>query len=57
MEYSGVCLVAAQEPSSVEEALGEDCWKQAMKAEMQSIEENRTWDISELPKRAEGNRP
>lgn len=42
MEYSGVCLIAIEEPSSVEEALTKDCWKQAMKAEMQSIEENRT---------------
>ena len=49
-EYSGLCLVAAGEPSSVEEALQEDCWRKAMRAEMQAIEENRTWDVSDLPK-------
>jgi hypothetical protein len=40
-EYSGLCL-AADEPATVEEALGEECWKAAMEAEMQSIEENKT---------------
>lgn len=49
-EYSALCLVAAGEPSSVEEAMTEDCWRKAMKAEMQAIEENRTWDVSDLPK-------
>jgi hypothetical protein len=41
-EYSGVCLTAYDEPASVEQALSEDCWKRAMEAEMQSIEENKT---------------
>jgi len=50
VEYSGMCLVAAEEPSLVEEAMTEECWRQAMRAEMQAIEENRTWDVSELPK-------
>jgi hypothetical protein len=49
MEYSGLCLVAAEEPGSVEEALKEECWRQAMQAEMQAIESNRTWDVSDLP--------
>lgn len=42
VEYSGMCLVAAGEPSSVEEAMIEECWRAAMKAEMQAIEDNRT---------------
>lgn len=42
MEYSGVCLTAAEEPRSVEEAMKEACWRSAMQTEMQSIEENRT---------------
>lgn len=50
VEYSGLCLVAAGEPSSVEEAMTKDCWRKAMKVEMQAIEENKTWDVSELPK-------
>jgi hypothetical protein len=50
MEYSGMCLVAAEEPSSVEQALTELCWRNAMKAEMQAIEANKTWDVSDLPR-------
>jgi hypothetical protein len=42
-------LVAAEEPASVEEAMTEKCWREAMQAEMQSIEQNRTWDVSDLP--------
>ena len=48
-EYNGVCLVAAEEPRSVDEALKESCWREAMQAEMQAIEANRTWEVSELP--------
>ena len=42
LEYSRLCLVAAEEPSSVEEALAEECWREAMKTEMKAIEDNRT---------------
>jgi len=45
-----LCLLAADELSSVEEALEEDCWRKAMEAELESIEENNTWMLSELPK-------
>lgn len=48
-EYSGICLAASDEPASVEDALSEDCWRQAMRSEMQAIEENRTWVVSDLP--------
>jgi len=51
VEYSGLCLVAAEEPRSVEEAMKEACWRQAMQVEMQSIEANRTWEVSDLPAR------
>jgi hypothetical protein len=50
MEYSGVCLLAAEEPQSIEQALSELCWRQAMQIEMQSIEANKTWEVSDLPK-------
>lgn len=43
-EYSGVCYLAAEEPGSVEEALNEKCWRDAMEAEMQSIQCNKTWE-------------
>jgi hypothetical protein len=48
-EYSGVCYLAAEEPRSIETALNEQCWRKAMEAEMQSIEENKTWQLSTLP--------
>jgi hypothetical protein len=34
-EYSGVCMLAADEPTNIEQALEEKCWRQAMDAEMQ----------------------
>jgi hypothetical protein len=49
-EYSGLCLLAADEPVSVEQALEETCWKDAMQAELQAIRDNNTWSLSELPK-------
>jgi len=36
-EYSGLCFLAAEEPRSVDEALSEKCWREAMDAEMNSI--------------------
>lgn len=33
----------------MEESLSEECLCKAMQAEMQSIEENGTWTVSELP--------
>jgi hypothetical protein len=50
MEYSGVCLLAAEDPQSIEQARSELCWRQAMQTEMQSIEANKTWDVNDLPK-------
>lgn len=48
-EYSGLCYLAAEEPKSVEEALDEQCWREAMMAEMNSIQANKTWELSALP--------
>jgi len=45
-----VCMLAADEPVSVEEALEQDCWKRAMQDELDSILENKTWEVSELPR-------
>jgi hypothetical protein len=42
-EYSGLYYFAAEEPRSVEEALSEQCWKNAMITEMNSIQSNKTW--------------
>lgn len=49
-EYSGMCLLAADEPASVEAALEEGCWRDAMIAELKSIEQNKTWAYAVLPK-------
>jgi hypothetical protein len=48
-EYSGLCYFATEEPISVEEALFEQCWKNAMITEMNSIQSNKTWELSSLP--------
>ena len=42
-EYSGLCLLAADEPANVEQALEEKCWRDAMSAELKSIANNDTW--------------
>jgi hypothetical protein len=44
-----VCFHAAEEPRSVEVALSEPCWREAMMTEMNSIQSNKTWVLSELP--------
>ena len=41
-EQVQLCLMAAEEPSSVSEALGEENWKRAMDAELSTIEDNGT---------------
>lgn len=41
-EYSGMCFFATEEPRSVEKALSEKCWREAMAAEMSSIQANKT---------------
>lgn len=43
-------MLVADEPASVEEALEENCWKDATNTELQSIKENNTWRLTELPK-------
>jgi hypothetical protein len=45
-------LLAAigEEPASVEEAFTNKNWHQAMIDELESIKENKTWSLSDLPK-------
>jgi len=47
-------LAMGEEPATFEEARREDCWRQAMKEEMASIEQNGTWKLVNLPN---GHRP
>ncbi|KAI3435142.1 RRM domain-containing protein [Psidium guajava] len=44
-----VFLLELEEPSSYEEAAGEPRWEEAMKKEIESIEKNATWTLTELP--------
>ena len=41
--------VSSDEPASFDEAERSPCWRKAMMEEMDSIEENRTWTLADLP--------
>jgi hypothetical protein len=43
-------MLVADEPIRVEVALEENCWRVAMKAELESIAQNKTWEILDFPK-------
>jgi hypothetical protein len=49
LELGEACLTVAEEPSSVDEALGEAPWRAAMEEEMRCIICNNTWELSALP--------
>lgn len=44
------CLLSAEEPANIDDALEDAAWKAAMDAEMDSITENCTWELSSLPR-------
>ena len=44
-------LASVDEPASFREAEQEESWREAMRAEIKAIEENRTWELVELPAR------
>jgi hypothetical protein len=47
-ESDRLFAVSAEEPTSVMEATQEAAWRRAMVDELQSIEENKTWSLTEL---------
>lgn len=49
MQYSGLCLLALEEPTSNEIVVKEKCWRIAMQEEMNSTLDNETWKPVELP--------
>jgi hypothetical protein len=50
-EHPRCCITAeGEEPSSVDEALQVKEWHEAMKEELVSIEENKTWSLVHMPK-------
>lgn len=48
-ELKTLCLVTADEPVGVEEALASPEWKAAMQEEMKAIVDNNTWTAATLP--------
>jgi hypothetical protein len=44
-----VFTVSVEEPVSVGQAVREASWRRAMEEELQAIEENHTWTLTELP--------
>jgi hypothetical protein len=48
-ESDRLFAVSAEEPTSVMKATQEVVWRKAMVDELQSIEENKTWSLTELP--------
>jgi hypothetical protein len=42
-EEAESCLLAAEEPSSVDDALESEHWREAMREELRSIVDNNTW--------------
>ena len=42
-------LSSCQIPSSVEEALSDPKWAQAIKEELEALQKNNTWTLSVLP--------
>jgi hypothetical protein len=43
-------FISAEEPSSFRKAEQQECWRKEMEEEMQSIVDNHTWDLVELPR-------
>nr|GMC56739.1 Retrovirus-related Pol polyprotein from transposon TNT 1-94 [Ipomoea batatas] len=37
------------DPRTYNQAIKHDCWKKAMQAEIQALQENNTWELTELP--------
>lgn len=42
-------MVTVDEPTSYKQAAEENDWKKAMKAEIEAIEQNNTWELTKLP--------
>jgi hypothetical protein len=49
-ELSEHCMLTAEEPRTTDEAITDPAWRAAMDEEMVSITENKTWELSTLPR-------
>ena len=47
--YTLLFFFAGEDPISFDDANQKGVWKEAMKDEIKSIEENKTWELTELP--------
>ncbi|KAK1620485.1 hypothetical protein QYE76_026002 [Lolium multiflorum] len=48
-EADGLCLLAAEEPNSLDAALADPAWSKAMEEELDAIIDNGTWEPTNLP--------
>jgi hypothetical protein len=49
-ELQGECMLTAEEPRNMDEAVEDVAWRAAMDEEMASINENKTWELTTLPR-------
>jgi hypothetical protein len=49
MEGGQLMFTSAEEPATFREAESHECWRKAMQEEIDSIEENGTWSLVDLP--------
>jgi hypothetical protein len=49
LEQGELLLVSAEEPATFKEAEKNPSWRKAMDEEMKSIEDNKTWQLVDLP--------
>lgn len=42
-------VTSVNEPTNYKQAVQHECWQQAMKAEITALQENRTWELIDLP--------
>jgi hypothetical protein len=49
LDGGDLLFASAEEPTTFKEAGKEECWRRAMEAEMESIMENKTWTLVDLP--------
>ncbi|KAF8409311.1 hypothetical protein HHK36_005385 [Tetracentron sinense] len=45
-----LCLYVDHEPLTFQEAVKENCWRSAMEEEIYAIQNNKTWELTSLPK-------
>ncbi|XP_019189879.1 PREDICTED: uncharacterized protein LOC109184338 [Ipomoea nil] len=44
-----LAVTSTDEPTTYNQAVQSDCWRNAMNAEIRALQENNTWELTELP--------